>query len=87
MDRQAARARRRLGMLLVGALSPLRAAILAFVQLLGGIVGTAILDALTPGTSRPEKENSESPPARVSSGYFGPGLQEHSTCARLLLRE
>ncbi|GAA5950998.1 hypothetical protein JCM8115_005028 [Rhodotorula mucilaginosa] len=39
-----------LGMFLVGALSALRASILAFVQILGGITGAAIIDALTPGT-------------------------------------
>ncbi|GAA5868366.1 hypothetical protein JCM3774_003268 [Rhodotorula dairenensis] len=39
-----------LGMLLVGALSPVRAAILAFVQILGAITGAAIIQALTPGT-------------------------------------
>ncbi|GAA5975952.1 hypothetical protein JCM10908_005337 [Rhodotorula pacifica] len=39
-----------LGMLLVGALSPVRAVILAVVQFLGAITGAAILDALTPGT-------------------------------------
>ncbi|TKA58512.1 hypothetical protein B0A53_00252 [Rhodotorula sp. CCFEE 5036] len=40
-----------LGMFLVGALSALRASILAFVQILGGITGAAIIDALTPGMS------------------------------------
>ncbi|GAA5951002.1 hypothetical protein JCM8115_005029 [Rhodotorula mucilaginosa] len=39
-----------LGMLLVGALSPVRAAILAVVQILGAITGAAIIQALTPGT-------------------------------------
>lgn len=39
----------RLGMLLVGALSPVRAAILAVVQILGAITGAAIIQALTPG--------------------------------------
>lgn len=40
----------RLGMLLVGALSPVRAAILAVVQILGAITGAAIIQALTPGS-------------------------------------
>jgi aquaporin related protein len=39
-------------MFLVGALSALRASILAFVQILGGITGAAIIDALTPGKFR-----------------------------------
>jgi aquaporin related protein len=39
-----------LGMMLVGALTPVRAALLAFVQILGGITGAAIIDAITPGT-------------------------------------
>jgi len=39
-----------LGMALVGALTPVRAALLTFVQILGGITGAAIIDALTPGT-------------------------------------
>ncbi|KAI9635226.1 aquaporin-like protein, partial [Dioszegia hungarica] len=39
-----------LGMMLVGALTPVRAALLAFVQVLGGITGAAIIDAITPGT-------------------------------------
>lgn len=43
-------------MLLVGALSPVRAAILAVVQILGAITGAAIIDALTPGM--PERRNS-----------------------------
>ena len=42
----------RLGMFLVGALSALRASILAFVQILGGMTGAAIIDALTPGKFR-----------------------------------
>ncbi|GAA5965208.1 hypothetical protein JCM8115_005396 [Rhodotorula mucilaginosa] len=57
-----------LGMLLVGALSPLRAAILAFVQLLGGIVGTAILDALTPGTLN--VRTTLAPDMNISRGLF-----------------
>ncbi|KWU42127.1 aquaporin-like protein, partial [Rhodotorula sp. JG-1b] len=57
-----------LGMLLVGALSPLRAAILAFVQLLGGIVGTALLDALTPGTLN--VRTTLAPGMSVSRGLF-----------------
>ncbi|BGO90162.1 hypothetical protein NBRC10512_002555 [Rhodotorula toruloides] len=39
-----------LGMLLVGALSPLRAALLVVSQILGGITGSAIIQALLPGT-------------------------------------
>jgi aquaporin related protein len=39
-----------LGMALVGAVTPTRAALLSFVQVLGGITGAAIIDALTPGT-------------------------------------
>lgn len=39
-----------LGMMLVGALTPVRAGLLAFVQILGGITGAAIIDAITPGT-------------------------------------
>ncbi|BGP30655.1 hypothetical protein JCM10296v2_002412 [Rhodotorula toruloides] len=39
-----------LGMLLVGALSPLRAALLLFSQILGGITGAAVIQALLPGT-------------------------------------
>uniref|UniRef100_A0A0K3C7V8 BY PROTMAP: gi/472588445/gb/EMS25917.1/ water channel [Rhodosporidium toruloides NP11] gi/647396237/emb/CDR38261.1/ RHTO0S03e07030g1_1 [Rhodosporidium toruloides] n=1 Tax=Rhodotorula toruloides TaxID=5286 RepID=A0A0K3C7V8_RHOTO len=39
-----------LGMLLVGALSPLRAALLVVSQILGGITGAAIIQALLPGT-------------------------------------
>jgi aquaporin related protein len=39
-----------LGMALVGALSPTRAVLLSFVQILGGITGAAIIDAITPGT-------------------------------------
>lgn len=37
-------------MLLVGALSPLRAALLVVSQILGGITGSAIIQALLPGT-------------------------------------
>ncbi|GAA5821933.1 hypothetical protein JCM11251_004784 [Rhodosporidiobolus azoricus] len=39
-----------LGMLLVGALTPIRAALLVVAQILGGIVGSAIIQALLPGT-------------------------------------
>lgn len=39
-----------LGMVLVGALTPLRGALLTFAQILGGICGAAIIQALTPGT-------------------------------------
>ncbi|WVQ97426.1 hypothetical protein IAU59_004539 [Kwoniella sp. CBS 9459] len=39
-----------LGMVLVGALTPLRGALLTFSQILGGITGAAIIQALTPGT-------------------------------------
>lgn len=39
-----------LGMVLVGALTPVRGALLTFVQVLGGITGAAIIDAITPGT-------------------------------------
>ena len=38
------------GMMLVGALTPLRAALLTVAQILGGIVGAAIIQAITPGT-------------------------------------
>lgn len=38
------------GMALVGALTPLRACLLTFAQILGGITGAAIVDAITPGT-------------------------------------
>ncbi|BGP01321.1 hypothetical protein NBRC10513v2_002275 [Rhodotorula toruloides] len=38
-----------LGMFLVGAMSPVRAVILAFAQILGGITGAAITEALLPG--------------------------------------
>jgi aquaporin related protein len=37
-------------MALVGALTPLRAILLTFAQILGGITGAAIIDAITPGT-------------------------------------
>ncbi|BGP30654.1 hypothetical protein JCM10296v2_002411 [Rhodotorula toruloides] len=40
-----------LGMFLVGAMSPVRAVILAFAQILGGITGAAITEALLPGNS------------------------------------
>ncbi|GAA6023104.1 hypothetical protein JCM10207_007721 [Rhodosporidiobolus poonsookiae] len=39
-----------LGMTLVGALTPLRAALLTVAQILGGITGSAIIQALLPGT-------------------------------------
>ncbi|GAA6001372.1 uncharacterized protein JCM10292_007038 [Rhodotorula paludigena] len=39
-----------LGMLLVGALTPLRAALLTISQILGGITGAALVQALLPGT-------------------------------------
>jgi aquaporin related protein len=39
-----------LGMALVGALTPLRACLLSFSQILGGITGAAIIQAITPGT-------------------------------------
>jgi aquaporin related protein len=39
-----------LGMVLVGALTPVRGALLTLVQVLGGITGAAIIDAITPGT-------------------------------------
>ncbi|KAK8865956.1 hypothetical protein IAR55_001105 [Kwoniella newhampshirensis] len=39
-----------LGMVLVGALAPLRGALLTFSQILGGITGAAIIQAITPGT-------------------------------------
>lgn len=39
-----------LGMVLVGALTPLRGALLTISQILGGIVGAAIIQAITPGT-------------------------------------
>jgi len=39
-----------LGMVLVGALTPLRGALLTVSQILGGITGAAIIQALTPGT-------------------------------------
>ncbi|GFZ47397.1 Aquaporin-2 [Saitozyma sp. JCM 24511] len=39
-----------LGMVLVGALTPLRGALLSFVQILGAITGAAIIQAVTPGT-------------------------------------
>ncbi|GFZ48403.1 Aquaporin-2 [Saitozyma sp. JCM 24511] len=38
-----------LGMALVGVLTPLRAALLAFVQILGGMTAAAIVSVLTPG--------------------------------------
>ncbi|KAJ9108067.1 hypothetical protein QFC20_003636 [Naganishia adeliensis] len=38
------------GMVLVGALTPLRGALLTVSQILGGITGAAIVDAITPGT-------------------------------------
>ncbi|KAJ9115885.1 hypothetical protein QFC22_005028 [Naganishia vaughanmartiniae] len=38
------------GMALVGALTPLRACLLTVAQILGGMTGAAILDAITPGT-------------------------------------
>ncbi|GAA5934648.1 uncharacterized protein JCM15063_003031 [Sporobolomyces koalae] len=38
------------GMMLVGAITPLRAALLTISQILGGIVGSAIIQALLPGT-------------------------------------
>ncbi|ORY23218.1 aquaporin-like protein [Naematelia encephala] len=39
-----------LGMVLVGALTPLRGALLTFAQIVGGITGAAIIQAITPGT-------------------------------------
>jgi len=39
-----------LGMLLVGAITPLRAGLLTISQVLGGMTGAALIDALTPGT-------------------------------------
>lgn len=39
-----------LGMVLVGALTPVRGALLTFSQILGGITGSAIIQAITPGT-------------------------------------
>ncbi|CAD6571318.1 MAG: hypothetical protein TREMPRED_000241 [Tremellales sp. Tagirdzhanova-0007] len=39
-----------LGMVLVGALTPIRGALLTFAQILGGITGAAIIQAITPGT-------------------------------------
>ncbi|KZP20407.1 aquaporin-like protein [Athelia psychrophila] len=39
-----------LGMVLVGALTPLRGCLLTFSQILGGISGAAIIQAITPGT-------------------------------------
>ncbi|WWC66295.1 uncharacterized protein I206_100196 [Kwoniella pini CBS 10737] len=39
-----------LGMVLVGALTPLRGILLTFSQILGGITGAAIIQAITPGT-------------------------------------
>lgn len=39
-----------LGMVLVGALTPLRGALLTVSQILGGITGAAIIQAITPGT-------------------------------------
>ncbi|KAK4683844.1 hypothetical protein P7C73_g6376, partial [Tremellales sp. Uapishka_1] len=39
-----------LGMVLVGALTPLRGALLTFSQILGGITGAAIIQAITPST-------------------------------------
>ncbi|KAF7965499.1 hypothetical protein HWV62_43248 [Athelia sp. TMB] len=39
-----------LGMVLVGALTPLRGVLLTFSQILGGITGAAIIQAITPGT-------------------------------------
>jgi aquaporin related protein len=39
-----------LGMVLVGALTPLRGALLTLSQILGGITGAAIIQAITPGT-------------------------------------
>jgi aquaporin related protein len=41
-----------LGMALVGVLTPMRAALLMVVQLLGGISGAAIVDALVPGGTK-----------------------------------
>jgi len=38
------------GMMLVGAITPLRAALLTVSQILGGIVGSALIQALLPGT-------------------------------------
>lgn len=38
------------GMMLVGAITPVRAAILTFSQILGGITGAAIIQAILPGT-------------------------------------
>jgi aquaporin related protein len=37
-------------MVLVGALTPLRGALLTVSQILGGITGAAIIQAITPGT-------------------------------------
>ncbi|GAA5868368.1 hypothetical protein JCM3774_003269 [Rhodotorula dairenensis] len=57
-----------LGMFLIGALSPLRAAILTFVQILGGITGAAIIDALTPGTLNARTKLT--PGMSISRGLF-----------------
>ncbi|GAA5975948.1 hypothetical protein JCM10908_005336 [Rhodotorula pacifica] len=57
-----------LGMLLVGALSPVRAAILAVVQVLGAITGAAIIQALTPGTLN--VRTTLTPGMSISRGLF-----------------
>ncbi|KAJ9108594.1 hypothetical protein QFC19_002310 [Naganishia cerealis] len=57
-----------LGMALVGALTPLRACLLTFAQLLGGITGAALVQALTPGTLNVRTQLS--PGTSVARGLF-----------------
>jgi len=57
-----------LGMVLVGALTPLRGALLTISQILGGITGAAIIDALTPGTLN--VRTSLAPGVSVARGLF-----------------
>ncbi|ORX35963.1 aquaporin-like protein [Kockovaella imperatae] len=57
-----------LGMALVGALTPFRAALLTFAQILGGITGSAIIQALTPGTLNVRTQLADS--VSVARGLF-----------------
>ncbi|KAI9635217.1 aquaporin-like protein, partial [Dioszegia hungarica] len=57
-----------LGMVLVGALTPVRGALLTFVQVLGGITGAAIIDAITPGTLNIRTQLS--PGTSIAQGLF-----------------
>ncbi|GAA5934644.1 uncharacterized protein JCM15063_003030 [Sporobolomyces koalae] len=56
------------GMMLVGAITPLRAALLTLSQILGGIVGSAIIQALLPGTLNVRTQLSEG--MSVARGLF-----------------